>query len=203
MATKKTTKSKKQESEEVITAYKGFDQDLKCRNFQYEIGGEYTHKGAVQVCKSGFHACEHPLNVFDYYSPGGSRFAVVELSGDLSREGGDTKVASRRIKIKAEIGIVELVKAAIEYVTARCSPVDPDSPASATGRHGAAMAAGVDGKAKGAEGCALFLVYRDIDACGDEHGRILHAKAVIVGRDGIQSDTWYRLNKEGEIEIAD
>ena len=61
------------------------------------------------------------------------------------------------------------------------------------------MAAGIDGKAKGAEGCALFLVYRDEDAKGDDYGRILHAKAVIVGQGGIKFDTWYQLNRDGEV----
>ncbi|MBS6362134.1 MAG: hypothetical protein KH616_17360, partial [Burkholderia sp.] len=73
------------------------------------------------------------------------------------------------------------------------------SAATAEGKHSVALASGFYGKAKGIEGAALFLVYRDEDADGDEYGRILHAKAVIVGRDGIKADTFYTLNRDGEI----
>jgi len=133
---------------ETITTYKGFDKDLKCRGFQYEIGKTYTHEGEVKACGSGFHACEHPLDVLGYYPPSQSRYAVVEQSGDLSREnGGDTKVASRSISLKFEISIADLVKFAIDYTFSKCTPVDPESPASATGEQGAASATGNKGAA--------------------------------------------------------
>lgn len=56
-----------------MKAYKGFDKDLKCRGFQYEIGKEYKEKKA-SLCNKGFHACEYPLDCFKYYEPNKSRF---------------------------------------------------------------------------------------------------------------------------------
>ena len=104
---------------EVIKSYKGFNKDLKCRGFQYEIGGEYETDSA-KACEKGFHACEVPLDVLRYYAPATSRYCEVEQSGQLSKDGKDSKVASSKIKIGAEIGIPGLVKAQIEWVKEAC-----------------------------------------------------------------------------------
>ena len=128
---------------QTITSFKGFNKDLQCRGFQYEIGKTYHHEGAVKACGSGFHACEYPLDVFGYYAPCESRFANVEQSGDLSREDdGDSKVSSRSITVKAEIDIPFLVKASIEYTTSKCEPVDKKSPAFSDKKRGQAVATG-------------------------------------------------------------
>ena len=129
---------------EVITSYKGFDKDLKCRGFQYEIGKEYEEEKA-DCCHSGFHAVEMPLHVFNHYAPGEmSRYCVVEQSGEIDREDNpeDSKLASTKIKIGAEIGIPGLVKAQFEYVRSRCTNehnAEPGKPATA-GYRGAATA---------------------------------------------------------------
>jgi hypothetical protein len=64
------------------------------------------------------------------------------------------------------------------------------------------MASGFYGKARGVEGAALFLVYRDTHGVNPQYGRILHAKAVIVGQDGTKPMVFYALNKNGEIVEA-
>ena len=104
-----------------IKAYKGFDKDLKCRGFQYEIGKEYKEREA-KVCNCGFHACENPLDVLDYYGDIDNRFCEVEQFGELSREVGSSKIASSKIKIKAEIGFCGLFKAGIEWIKQLTSP---------------------------------------------------------------------------------
>ena len=118
--------------------YKGMDKDMKCRGFQYEVGGEYETDKA-KACECGFHACEYPLDVFNYYPPAGSRFFEVEQSGNLSKSGEDTKVASTKIKIGEELSIAGLVKAAVEYTKERCTQNEGDK---ATGDRGAASATG-------------------------------------------------------------
>ena len=139
-----TKKTKKQET---VTAYKGFDANMQCRGFQFAVGETYTHDGPVKACESGFHSCEYPLDVFSYYPPAGTRFATVEAVGDISRHGDDSKLASQSITIKAQLSLAGLIKAAIEYTTSRCNPVDPGSPASATGDYSAASATGTRGAA--------------------------------------------------------
>ena len=112
--TKKRTKT--QAPAEVVTAYKGFNQSLQCRGFQFEVGKTYEHEGEVKACASGFHSCEYPLDVFNYYRPAGSRFAVVKASGKLSRHEGDSKVASATLTVEAEIGLPVLVARAVDWV---------------------------------------------------------------------------------------
>ena len=123
--------------------YKGMDKDMKCRGFQYEVGKEYETDKAV-ACECGFHACEYPLDVFNYYPPAGSRFFEVEQSGELSKNDDDSKVASTKIKIGAELNIAGLVKAAVEYTKERCTQGEGEK---ATGTQGAASATGTQGAA--------------------------------------------------------
>lgn len=52
-----------------MKAYKGFDKNMQCHGFQFEEGKTY-HEDEAELCKRGFHACENPLDVFGYYSPG-------------------------------------------------------------------------------------------------------------------------------------
>jgi hypothetical protein len=132
---------------ETITTYKGFGLDWKCRDFQFAVGETYEHSGKVEACAAGFHACEYPLDVLRYYAPASSHFAVVEQSGKLARHDEDSKVASQRITIKAQIDIAGLIKAAIEYTMSRCKPIDPKSPAMSEDERGAASATGVRGAA--------------------------------------------------------
>ena len=101
-----------------IAAYKGFNQDLKCRDFQYEIGKTYKHKGEVSVCNSGFHACENPLAVFEYYPPT-SRFAIVKCAGKISKDINDKKIACGELTVEAEIWLPELISEAVEWIHSR------------------------------------------------------------------------------------
>lgn len=110
--------------ENKIMAYKGFDENLCCRGFQYEIGKEYVHEGEIECCESGFHACTNPFDVLDYYPfDSRNRFCVVEQSGTIKTGNDDTKQASSKIKIKAEIGMADLFKAGAEWIKEKTNPV--------------------------------------------------------------------------------
>lgn len=97
-----------------MSAYKGFDKDLRCRGFQYEVGKTYEEKEA-RICETGFHACENPLNVLQYYPPCyGNRYCEVEQDGEFSDNRDDSKIASTKIEINKEISLTELIQAAID-----------------------------------------------------------------------------------------
>ena len=104
-----------------MKAFKGFDKNLKCRDFQFEIGKEYEEKEA-KLCNKGFHACEFPLDVLMYYPPTeGNRFCEVEIEDTGERKTDDTKVCGTKIKIGTEIGIKGLINATFKYVKERCT----------------------------------------------------------------------------------
>ena len=110
------------DEQKTIKAYKGFDQNLRCRGFQYEVGGEYKQEGEIIPCINGFHACENPFDVLSYYGDIlHNRYCEVEQSGIIVKE--EEKAASSRIKIKAEIGFVGLFKAGIEWLKEATNPV--------------------------------------------------------------------------------
>ena len=94
--------------------YKGFDKDLKCRDYQFEVGKEYEEEKA-DICNCGFHACENPLDVFGYYPPADSRYCEVDLDVN-DQKSDDSKRVGKRIKINAEIGLPGLIKAGVEYI---------------------------------------------------------------------------------------
>ena len=99
-----------------MKAYKGFDKDLKCRGFQFEAGKEYREEKA-DICKSGFHACENPLDVFKYYPPATSRYCKVDLDANEQKED-DSKRVGKKILILDEISLQDMINAGIAYIEA-------------------------------------------------------------------------------------
>ena len=96
-----------------VMAFKAMDENMKCRGFQYEVGKEYEESGAVKICSKGFHACENPFDVWNYY-PVSSRYASVELSGEVEKDG--DKTVCSKIAIKAELTFPEFVIKGVEYL---------------------------------------------------------------------------------------
>ncbi len=196
-----------------IKSYKGFDKDLKCRGFQYEVGKEYEEEKA-SACNFGFHACERPLDVFGHYPPAASRYCEVEQDGELSRGDDDTKVASTKIKIGAEIGIPGLVKAHIEYVRSHCTNehnAEPGEPATA-GYRGAATSRGsveVGGNGVGTvrgEGVKIKGGMGAILVCAIEADDSFDVKtwaAVVVDGVKIKADTWYTVKDGAFVEVEE
>jgi hypothetical protein len=151
----------------MIKSFKGFNSDWTCRGFKFQVGEEYRHNGDVEACASGFHACEYPLDVFNYYVPASSVYAEVEQDGTLARHDRDSKVASSVLRVKASLSIADLVKAAVDYTFSRSTPEGASATgiqgaASATGDRGAASATGVRGAASatGIRGAASATGYQ-------------------------------------------
>lgn len=186
-----------------LHAYKGFDRDLSCRDFKYEIGGTYSHSGAVVRCAAGgFHSCEMPLDVWSYYGPATSRFAEVEARGSIDRNPEeDSKIASAEITIKAELALPDFIKRAVDWVlgAAKERIVTGDGGhaaatgygghAAATGKNAIAASLGWNGTACAREGGAIALAEHTDD------GALVAVFASMVGQNGIEPGSTYRLRK--------
>ena len=202
--------------------YKGFDKDLKCRGYQYEVGKEYEHKGFVKCCNSGFHACENPLEVLGYYGPANSRYFEVEQSGELQTDDDGSKVASSKISIKCEIGLRGLIAAGVKFIlekvdfkNAKKSNTGYYSAATNTGYYSAAtntgycsaakvegsnsiaIVTGFNSSAAGEIGCWLVLTERD------KEGKIKGVQAVEVDGKTIKANVFYKLVDGKIIESND
>ena len=126
-----------------MKAYKGFNKDMTCRGFQYEIGKAYE-TDAADLCRIGFHACENPLDCFSHYAPATSRYCEVEIEDNGQRSPEDSKVVGKKIKIGAELSTEQICKLHFEYVRSRCDPAKTnaagDRESASAGEYGSASA---------------------------------------------------------------
>ena len=210
-----------------MKAYKGFDKDLKCRGFQYEVGKEYEEANAA-LCKKGFHACENPLDTFRYYRPTDSRYCEVDVDDNGERNSTDSKVCGKHIKISAEIGLKGVINAGVRFVFDKCESATEENAsgnlgnaaasgesgnAAASGWRGTAVVTGFAGRATAlGEQCLAVAWGEDSLARGtvgnwivvserDDDGNIIDVKIAKVDGDTVKADTWYKL-VNGEIMEA-
>ncbi|MBB3928919.1 hypothetical protein GGR43_004664 [Sphingobium jiangsuense] len=157
--------------ETAIVSIKGMNADMTCRGYQFALGQTYAAEGEAKCCKNGFHACPtdlHPLTVFSFYPPAGSRFFEVGQAGSICRAESD-KAASTILTVNVEIGVGDLVKRAWEWVWERAIKSDENH---ATGDYGAASATGYQGAASatGDYGAASATGYRGAASATGNYG---------------------------------
>lgn len=174
--------------------YKGFNKDMTCRGFQFKEGETYETDTA-ELCRSGFHACESPLDCFTYYDPANSVFHEVELDATDEKHSDDTKRVGKKIKIGARLDVAGICKAHFEYVkehTANDRQAQDRSSLSA-GKN--SVLAAFNSKAKAGIGSLIALARREWSI--NEY-KIVDFAAAIVDGEKIKADTWY-VCKNGEL----
>ena len=199
----------------MITSIKGFDKNLSCRGFQFEIGKTYKVKGKVKVCSNGFHSCPSdeetsPLAVFEYYPPAMSRYCEVQADGKTDRQG--NKIASAKITVGVEITLHEMIGRFIKWATDKAGGT---LAASNSGNYGAASNSGTQGAASnsGYQGAAMSHSYGGKVMCEGD-GQALYCSEFndnlelvsnacgITGQDGIKAGTWYTCKGGKLVEVA-
>ncbi|HAC8237493.1 TPA_asm: hypothetical protein G0G78_13260 [Salmonella enterica] len=213
-------------TKEIVT-FKGFNKDLKCRDFQFEIGKTFHHEGKVEACGSGFHACECPFDVFSYYPPAESRYAeTISFGVTDHEEEGDTKIASSSITIKDELTLPQFIQRGIEWIWSKndksleqqimtgyrsaATNTGNQSAATNTGNRSAATNTGYRSAAEvsGSQSVAASLGIKGKSRASeggaivlcyrDKNGELIHIRASKVGENGIMPNTWYQLDEDGE-----
>jgi hypothetical protein len=207
-------------------AYKAFDSNWKCRDFQYEVGATYQHEGPVKMCESGFHACEVPFDCWNYY-PGSTHLARVELGGVSEERRDDSKRVAAYITISASLTlpewiieqarvIVELCKSALSTAStgygSHAASTGDGSHAASTGDRSHAASTGYRSHAavKGRDAIAASLgkygtAQAEVGgaivlAAYDADGHLVAIRASKVGENDIEPGKTYRLTLEGEFE---
>lgn len=92
--------------------YKATNGEMQCRDQQYKIGGWHRTSKPISLCHFGFHSCENPLDVFNYYSGKMGkdvRVFEVKTSGESEeRNDDDSNVVSSSIRFIRELTISEM-----------------------------------------------------------------------------------------------
>ena len=210
-----------------MKAYKGFNADMTCRGFQYKEGESYQEDTA-DLCNSGFHACEDPIDCLKYYHPAdGAVFHEVEIDDVSDRRENDTKICGKRICIGSRLDLGALIKAGVQFVF---SKVDWESKktidfstAASQGYSSKAASQGNFSKAasqgnfstaevNGEESIAAafgrgvkarasknsWIVLSDID----DNGHIVDIKSFLVDGEKVKANTWYRYKDGNLIEVG-
>ena len=179
---------------ETIKGYKGFDKGLKCRDFQYKENTTFTTKEKPELCESGFHFCENPLDVLDYYNLCDSEFAEVEAIGKTKSD--NQKTVTNKIKIGLKIDLKSFIKASIDFIWEKCKISEGENVQASSGDYSKLELSGKDsvganigikGIIKASKGCWITL------AEYDNNNKILCVKSAKVTGKTIKSGIWYKL----------
>ena len=108
-----------------IVGYKGFDDDMTCRDFQYEVGQTYEMVGRIKLCERGFHFCRNMADVMEHYGREDCRYAEVEAFGGVLDDG--SKSVTNKLHIIRELTWAEVLE--IMYTQERLDSKDISFPA--------------------------------------------------------------------------
>ena len=102
-----------------MKGFKAFGKGLVCRGKQYAENAVFEEKEA-EICLSGMHFCENPLDVLDYYPLVDENGEFVEVADvealDACKTDDDKKYCTKKLKIGLKLSLSEFVEAAIDFV---------------------------------------------------------------------------------------
>lgn len=177
-----------------MKAFKGFNKDLTCTMgkgaFKYEVGKTYKENEA-NCAFTGFHCVEEPIEVLTWYSSPGSRYCVVNASGDIN-EDGQERISCTEMEVVREISLIELA-----IYECRFLELHPERKYSkhvernqgGVTRCGFVIVRGKNPKAKGDIGDCLFLLKE-----AKESKEIVKINVLEVDGKEVKANTYYGAN---------
>ena len=192
-----------------IKGFKGFDKNMKCRDFQFEVGKTYTHEGSLKLCDSGFHFCTNPLDVLRYYQPGTSKYAAVETDDATNETANDTKRVCGKLSITASVGLKFLISTGvsqlIDKAKIKSKPTSGyNSPAATSGSNSHAatsgynsIAASIGKEAKAKSSVGNWIVVSEIN----QDGTVATVKTAKIDGAILKSDTFYAVKNGEFVEV--
>ena len=95
-----------------MIGYKGFNSQLQGYNkFQFEEGKTYEITGTLEMCKNGFHFCDIPLHVLEFYKNiNDNKYAIIEALGEIAVDISSKKLVTNKIKISKVISYEEFIQ---------------------------------------------------------------------------------------------
>ena len=173
-----------------MIAYKGFNNGLICRGYQFQPGDNITAE--ANCAQNGFHSAENPLDCITYYGNiKDSVYCIVEVTGDMDEDDRDSKIASTELRIIKQLTLEELFLHALAFMVDHPKRTWSDhvSKDRATARGGFAVVRGFDPIAQGKLGDILAFAKERKDSSEIEQV----ALARVDGKD-ILPDVWYGID---------
>ena len=184
-----------------MKGYKGFDKNFCCRGMQYKVGETYEIDGKIKICQQGYHFCDIPLAVFEYYPPvDGNRYALIEATGDLKSDDSH-KSCTNKITIVRELTLAELIGEVDSSASASnsgdCSSASNTGDCSSASNTGYYSSASNTGDYSSASNTGY---YSSASVSGKQ------SVAIVIGKDGKAKGAlgcWIVLAEWGDDEIID
>jgi len=185
---------------------KAFKKGLICRDYQFKEN-EIFETDEVKVCEKGFHYCENPLDVLDYYDLCDTEFAEVEDMGVTQVDG--NKSATTKIKIGEKLDLKGFIKLAVDFLfdnvkltgnielgyNSKVATSGDNSKVAIEGKDSVAANIGIKGQIKGVIGTWITLAEYDSD------NKIIFVKSAKIDGKRLKENTWYKLENNKFKEI--
>ena len=192
-----------------MKGYKAFKKGLVCSpngNTKQYAENTVFEEEDIDICHSGMHFCQNPMDCLDYYDlvDGNGELTEicnVEAIGDIDTDD-NRKFCTNKLKIGAKIDIMGFVKSSINYIRENVSSENAGgdrarlvggNDAKLVGGKNSVMVGGNGSIAKGLLGSVIVLTD------SDKYGNITSYKAEQVDGVRIKENIFYRL-ENGEFK---